>query len=604
MAEIKAHEVQLSGYRAITNEKPSMCLGTYGSYGVEKINVTLDELWSDLIIDATFTYGTNQKTVIVPYGGGSVEVPPEATRYPKTPPDYGRITFRGIKDGLVIYSADLTYTVSNRTKIDDPYEGESQSSWEQFVNQVLDNALVAMDSADKAEASAQRAETALSNVENAKGEALSVIDKEKELVVTEINTAGDARYAPIASAIKVNGKGDYIVGMSPTVPWYVPKLRLFGRTTQDGVPSPDNPVELVSPGSANGRIIARLFGKNLIPLSYWAGNTNTISDKVITETGLTFSIAKETSVAGVFANAQFVPPYKVQFTAEIKVGSTAFTDLKISVMGSGEKIVLSSQFRENEFVKVHFDDMLPTSNMVTIYFNGLPIGTAVEIQNLMITADSEPEDFQPYQSQEVTISTPNGLPGIPVESGGNYTDETGQQWICDEMDFEKGTYTQRCSIVELLSSMTWKESSDGNWFCITLSSLVKSTSSPIMSNYFSKGTWAVGKASTICLGNGSTSVVGISTENFESIDALKVWLDEKKQADNPCYIVGPLITPVVSEIPAETLTAYKNLQTYYDITNVLAANCGIEVTALADSDAYLKTITDRIAALEETVIGG
>ena len=47
------------------------------------------------------------------------------------------------------------------------------------------------------------------------------------------------------------------------------------------------------------------------------------------------------------------------------------------------------------------------------------------------------------QSQQLSIQTPNGLPGIPVDSGGNYTDADGQQWICDAVDFEKGVYVQR-----------------------------------------------------------------------------------------------------------------------------------------------------------------
>lgn len=45
--------------------------------------------------------------------------------------------------------------------------------------------------------------------------------------------------------------------------------------------------------------------------------------------------------------------------------------------------------------------------------------------------------------QTLSISTPNGLPGIPVTSGGNYTDENGQQWVCDEVDFGSGEYVQR-----------------------------------------------------------------------------------------------------------------------------------------------------------------
>ena len=45
--------------------------------------------------------------------------------------------------------------------------------------------------------------------------------------------------------------------------------------------------------------------------------------------------------------------------------------------------------------------------------------------------------------QNMTIATPNGLCGIPVSSGGNYTDTNGQQWICDEIDLARGVYVQR-----------------------------------------------------------------------------------------------------------------------------------------------------------------
>ena len=44
---------------------------------------------------------------------------------------------------------------------------------------------------------------------------------------------------------------------------------------------------------------------------------------------------------------------------------------------------------------------------------------------------------------EQALSIPRTLPGIPVTSGGNYTDANGQQWICDEVDFERGVYVQR-----------------------------------------------------------------------------------------------------------------------------------------------------------------
>lgn len=53
------------------------------------------------------------------------------------------------------------------------------------------------------------------------------------------------------------------------------------------------------------------------------------------------------------------------------------------------------------------------------------------------------------KTQTLTLPTPNGLPGIPVTSGGTYTDSTGQQWVCDEVDLERGVKVQRVNAVDL-----------------------------------------------------------------------------------------------------------------------------------------------------------
>ena len=40
--------------------------------------------------------------------------------------------------------------------------------------------------------------------------------------------------------------------------------------------------------------------------------------------------------------------------------------------------------------------------------------------------------YEPYKALQ-TVEITHTLPGIPVTSGGNYTDSDGQQWICDEV---------------------------------------------------------------------------------------------------------------------------------------------------------------------------
>ena len=68
----------------------------------------------------------------------------------------------------------------------------------------------------------------------------------------------------------------------------------------------------------------------------------------------------------------------------------------------------------------------------------VPIVTAGSDGSIDISVSDDAD-----QSQQLSIRTPNGLPGIPVDSGGNYTDADGQQWVCDEVDFERGVYVQR-----------------------------------------------------------------------------------------------------------------------------------------------------------------
>lgn len=70
--------------------------------------------------------------------------------------------------------------------------------------------------------------------------------------------------------------------------------------------------------------------------------------------------------------------------------------------------------------------------------NPVPIVSAGDGGTITVTIGDGADE-----RQTITLQTPNGLPGIPVTSGGNYTDENGQQWVCDEVDLERGVRVQR-----------------------------------------------------------------------------------------------------------------------------------------------------------------
>ena len=70
--------------------------------------------------------------------------------------------------------------------------------------------------------------------------------------------------------------------------------------------------------------------------------------------------------------------------------------------------------------------------------NPAPIVSAGDGGTILVTVGDGAD-----KRQTIALQTPNGLPGIPVTSGGNYTDQQGQQWVCDEVDLERGVKVQR-----------------------------------------------------------------------------------------------------------------------------------------------------------------
>ncbi|MDD7634074.1 MAG: hypothetical protein PUK20_03995 [Firmicutes bacterium] len=153
------HEINLTGYTASCNAADNMlCLGTAGSYGLEKLHVTADAAWDGLTITATFT---NSGSTTVAVTGGAVDVPPEATRMPtRDRVRYGQIAFKGADaDGSIrLISTPVYYKVQASSATDGENTiAPTPDQYAQFVAEVTAEA-------DRAEAAANRAESAGSTV--------------------------------------------------------------------------------------------------------------------------------------------------------------------------------------------------------------------------------------------------------------------------------------------------------------------------------------------------------------------------------------------------------------------------------------------------------
>jgi len=201
-------------------------------------------------------------------------------------------------------------------------------------------------------------------------------------------------------------------------------LTVYGKSTQDGTPTPDAPVPIVSAGDG-GSVAVKVTGKNLFPVI-----TNANISKINKPTG------------GVRYGYVFYVPAQSSVTASgnADIGTNCFVgDFDIKTQTYTQKAQLVSEkggtytakLQSGWYVIYIANDYLPT------------ILTKLNAAKIQLEIGTKATVYEPYREQLLTLPTPNGLPGIPVTSGGNYTDQNGQQWVCDEVDLERGVRVQR-----------------------------------------------------------------------------------------------------------------------------------------------------------------
>lgn len=150
------HEISLAGYKA-TSTGGMLDLGTWGSYGIEKLHLTLDAAWQDLTITAFFN--VNGKVVAKRVVGkdGYADVPWEAT---KENTFAGCLAFEGSINGQRRISTNLNYKVTNHSETTDSDPVPTDDRWNQFVTETKGYRDGAFEAAEKANARAEDAESA------------------------------------------------------------------------------------------------------------------------------------------------------------------------------------------------------------------------------------------------------------------------------------------------------------------------------------------------------------------------------------------------------------------------------------------------------------
>lgn len=169
------------------------------------------------------------------------------------------------------------------------------------------------------------------------------------------------------------------------------------------------------------------------------------------------------------------------------------------------------------------------------------------------------------RSEIATFLCPNGLPGIPVSSGGNYTDEDGQQWIADCIDCESGEYVKNFEILNAKDT-SWDDSWN-NVFPGEYTHVFKALPAVFLSGGYCNSLPYDSLASDIACfstaqGNGQLGV-RVPKELADTVEEWTAYVNE-----HDIIFALPLKEPVRTPLTEEEISQYKALRTYSPSTTI------------------------------------
>jgi hypothetical protein len=203
-------------------------------------------------------------------------------------------------------------------------------------------------------------------------------------------------------------------------------MMLYGKSSQDGVPTPENPVEIKS--VVNPAV--KVCGENLYPGSDLIGLIKTYTTDfipVILHKGkiyFSFDTSSDTSNGRYHINAKYFDINKELMGGNGNESIAGNNISHVSFEFDGTKAGINHEtidLKNVSYVKIMFGIYATTATKITY-------------KNIMISATDS--DFEPYKPIQ-TVTLPYTLNAIPVESGGNVTID-GQQYIADYVDVERG----------------------------------------------------------------------------------------------------------------------------------------------------------------------
>ena len=367
-------------------------------------------------------------------------------------------------------------------------------------------------------------------------------------------------------------------------------LKIYGKTIQSGEPTPDKLAPMNSTGD-KGKIEIGIHGKQLFDASKMP--TKSAGGATVTNNGDgSFTI---------IGNGELTQKNEaaILYTREETIRLLRTGKITLKGVKSRPSIGFAITNKDGAYIDKSLNDIETVSVEITetiindeyaklkSYYYG-NIGNTIKSNTVkpMLYQDGDGtwEPFAPLQS--LSIPTPDNLRGIPVESGGNYIDATGQEWVSDVIDLKTGKRTQHIEKIVLNGTEDFTlQSINTHGIANFVFKLPKAAENKTaISNYFKKQDTVIADTTTegFMISSGYTLYIRAKQERANTVEKFKEWL----KTHNVTVIYG-LAKPIEKDIPQETLTAYKKLHSNYPSTVIQNdSGAGMELSYVADTKNY------------------
>ena len=572
-----------SGAAKLAGYEQMLRFGYTKNRGVYRLAVTASGEWEGLAIRCFWHAPDGKDPASSLVVGGYVDVPASVT----VQPGDGCITFEGSDGTKTVTSADLRYRVSANSGTEDGTEPEPGTpAWQAFVDAVKESAASAeqskteaLDAAERAGASAQKAEQALSDTITAKEDALKAIGDKQTAATQAVDTARDKALQQVEASTKAAQTAASEAATSA------------GNADQSAQEAADSLQELKD-GIANGNFKGEKGDKgDTGPIGPVGPQGERGPQGPTGATGATGPQGEKGDTGPQGPKGETGPAVALDttLTHEGEAADAKATGDAISAVKARQNILVGTETGNPIAVDDAFSVLLCS---LTVYGKSTQDGTPTLDAPVPIVSAGDGGTIAVTlgdgggKVQTLTLLTPNGLPGIPVTSGGNYTDQSGQQWVCDEVDLERGVKVQRVNAVDLSA-------------CAIMGTTNLAVTKRLAIRLPLKAKDYTVKA--LC--NRLPCLVSFTIDTIHFyVDANNVNvfipIDAKNPEEGEYILFYALATPIETPLTPDEIAAYKALTAYGPDTVVQASDgAGVKLVYQRDVNIAIKRIEDAIASM-------